>query len=432
MKSNTTNTINKNINNSAKKIILVVVIVAVVLGLFFWLTNHISAETFISPEELQARSAAIPPAPDKVCVQPGNINFVGQNYSVCCPDADKSTNCLCRLPNIKSCQQQYTACLKSDGGIFSKDSRIFLGEENMPTVCQKLMDGCVNGLGSQPSSAKTPLNGMKPDLSNSANSICSVDGYKKDNLAEFCSQTCQQIPGCQYYQTDNIMGGCGLYKGAPVPLEKGAQASSMGNYQLFTISPKSTDTKENFTDAAQFCQSDAVDKCAQTAGKSTAECLCQHSVVKDCRQLYQKCIKDGDGGKCRAQFGSCCGLIDSADPRANASMSTQPKIGNGRQTDILCSRPEITSLTDCSAACLRLDTCDFINTNLQDIAGDAGSKRRGLTYDGQAPFCQLFKGQPLNTPGVMLGQPSGTGKTIYMKQRGNPDEREINAELAKK
>lgn len=431
------------------------VLVAAVLGLFFWLMNitHTVDEKFISPDELKARSAAMPPAPDKVCEKPGDIKFVGQNYAMCCPDGPKSPNCLCRLPNIKSCQQQFSTCLKPDGGIFSKDSRAFLGEENMPTICQKLMEGCVSSSGTQPSSARTPLTGMKPDLSNSADSICSVDRYAQDNLAEFCGQICQQIPGCAYYQTDGLMSGCSLFKGFPVQIEKGAQTNSMGNYQLFSV--KATKS-ESFSDsvstgllsqsdaqsfslkgngtlspAGQFCQSGAVDKCSQSAGKSTADCLCTHSVVKDCQKLYQKCLKDSESTqKCRAQFGSCCGLIDSADPLANASMSTDSKQGNGRQTDILCSRPEINSLAACSAACLRLNTCDFINTNLQEIAGDAGSRRQGLTNDGQAPYCQLFKGQPLNTPGVMLGKQIGTGKTIYIKQRGNPNEREINAEFA--
>jgi hypothetical protein len=421
-------TINKSINNfftKNNKIILAIALVAIVLGLFFWLTytNPRLDEFFISPAELKARSAAMPPASDKTCEKPGDIKFVGQNYSVCCPDGAKSPNCLCQLPNIKSCQQQFSDCLA--GKVFSKSSRDFLGEENMPDTCQKLMDGCVSGSGSQTSSSRKPLSGMKPDLSSPSNSICSIDGYKKDNLASFCGNICTQIPECAYYQTDNISGSCGLFRGAPILLEKSAKSSSLGNYQVF--SAKET---ESFSDilgpAGQFCQSGTIDKCSQTPGKSTDDCLCSHSVVKDCHKLYKKCLETNPAN-CRAQFGSCCGLIDTVKPSNNASMSSEAKIGSGRQTDILCSRPEINSLADCSAACLLLDTCDFINTNLQDISGDASSKQRVLTNDGLAPYCQLFKGKPLSTPGVMLGQRTGTGKTIYLKQRGNPDESDINA-----
>ena len=423
------------INNFTKKLILVVVLVAAVLGLFFWLANtkHTVDEKFINPDELKARSAAMPPAPDKTCEQPGNLKFVGKNYAMCCPDGPKSPNCLCQLPGIKTCQQQFSDCLKPNGGVFSKESRAFLGEENMPDTCQKLMDGCVGGTALKKNLSNNPINGMKPDLSNPGNFICSIDRYKKDNLAEFCGQICQQIPGCQYYQTDNLMGNCGLFKGAFVPLEKGAQASSTGNYQLF-----SAKGKEGFTDTlgpvGQFCLSGAINNCSQKGtGSSTANCFCSHSVVKDCHALYQSCLKTSTNPEnCRAQFGSCCGLVDTAKPSANASMNTEAKVGSGRQNDILCTRPEIKSLTDCKSACLRLDTCDFINTNLQDASGDAGSSRTGLTNDGLAPYCQLFKGQPLSTYGVMLGKQTGTGKTIYMKLRGNPDERAVDAEFANK
>jgi len=422
------------INKSTTKIILAVVLVAVVLGLFFFLINNTPKDTekFISPGELKARSAAMPPAPDKICEQPGNIKFVGQNYSVCCPNSPQTHNCLCQLPGIKTCQQQYSDCLA--GKVFSKASRDFLGEENMPDTCQKLMDGCAGGAALDKASPDNQLAGMKPDLSNPGNYICSIDRYKPDNLAVFCGQICQQFPGCRYYQTDNLTGNCGLYKGQPVPLEKGAQASSSGgNYKLF-----SAKGKEGFTDtlgpAGQFCLSGAINNCSKKGtGSSTANCLCSHSVVKDCQTLYQGCLKTSTNPEnCRAQFGSCCSLVDTANPSANASMSADAKTGNGRQNDILCTRPEITSLTNCKSACLRLDTCDFINTNLQDASGNTGSSRTGLTNDGLAPYCQLFKGQPLNTPGVMLGQQTNAGKTIYMKLRGNPDEREINAEFAKK
>jgi hypothetical protein len=411
-----------------------VVLLVAVLGLFFWGWYYItySHDTFISPNELKAQSAAIPLAPDKVCERPADPQFVSQNYSVCCPDADKTPNCICRLPGIKSCQKRYNNCLA--GRVFSKESIDFLGSENMPTVCQKLIASCGISITDGQSVINNPIPGMKPDMTNSGNSICSVDGYKKDNLAKFCGQICQQIPGCSYYQTDALMGSCGLFKGQPTPLEKGAAASPIGNYQLF-MSPA---IQESFADitatepvlgqAAKFCLSGAVDKCSNKPGITGQDCLCSHAVIKDCQKLNIDCLKTSNIKSCQAQFGSCCGIIDSADPKANASMTTEGKIGNGSHDDILCSPAQITSLNECKTSCLKNTKCDFISSNLLD----SGSDRPGLTNDGLAPFCHLFKGKPLTTSGAMLGQKTGSSKSIYMKQRGNPDEREINAEFAKK
>ena len=59
----------------------------------------------------------------------------------------------------------------------------------------------------------------------------------------------------------------------------------------------------------------------------------------------------------------------------------------------------------------------------------AGTERTGLTIDGKAPYCQLFKGDPLPGGGTLGLQ---TGKSIYMKQSGNPDEREAEDALSKK
>ena len=240
-----------------------------------------------------------------------------------------------------------------------------------------------------------------------------------------------------------------------VPLEKSAIASSTGNYQLFMTTRDKTETTTNkqtiegFANdttptipsqgqAAKFCLSGAVDKCLQNKGSSSQDCLCSHSVVNDCRKIHQTCLKSqtSNSNNCRVQFGACCGLVDSTDPNAVASMASKPntKQGNGKQDDILCSPQQITTLDECKAACLQLDKCDFINSNIIDrtngSGGGAGAERKGLTNDGLAPFCYLFKGEPLSTPAVMLGQKKGSGKTIYMKLRGNPDELAINAELA--
>lgn len=450
-----------------KNLILAVLLVAV-LGLFFVGAYYYytqpnyyppRADNFVDVDEIKARSASIPPAPDKVCEQPADIRFVSQNYSMCCPNGPKSPNCLCQLPSIKSCQKRFKDCLA--GQVFSKESREFLGTENIPDACQKIMDGCAISGSRQLTSNNNnnPLAGMKPDLSNPANSICSIDGYKKDNLAEFCGQVCYELgdglSGCQYYHTDAIMGSCGLFKGTPVPLEKSAIASSTGNYQLFMTTRDKTETTTNkqtiegFADdttptiptqgqAAKFCLSGAVDKCLQNKGSSSQDCLCSHSVVNDCRKIHQTCLKSqtSNSNNCRVQFGACCGLVDSTDPNAVASMASKPntKQGNGKQDDILCSPQQITTLDECKAACLQLDKCDFINSNIIDrtngSGGGAGAERKGLTNDGLAPFCYLFKGEPLSTPAVMLGQKKGSGKTIYMKLRGNPDELAINSELA--
>jgi hypothetical protein len=295
---------------------------------------------------------------------------------------------------------------------------------------------------------------MKPDLSSPENSICMVDGYKKDNLDEFCSRTCRQIPECIYYQTGTITGSCSIYKGNPIPLEKGAASSSMGNYKLFTINPErgregfkiddtepSTTTTQKLGRAAKFCMSDAVNKCSAAGGNSSDDCLCTHSIINDCRKLYNKCMKSGtrEGidtttNSCKAQLGSCCSIIDVIDPKTSAKMDSEAQMGAGLKTDILCVPGQITSLGDCKTACLQNYNCDFINSNLTEAqdSGNAGSTRRGLTSDGTAPYCQLFRGKPSTSQGVVLGSKTANAKTIYMKQRGNPDELEVNAVLEKK
>lgn len=411
-----------------------------VLGLIFWM--RLSSDSFVNVNEIKAKSAAIPPAPDNICEFPGDIGFVSKNYQVCCPDGEKSLNCLCRLPSIKSCQKQYTNCLA--GNLFSEKSKEFIGQDNVSNACKKIMDVCIIGDNisiQKPTQSSSKLHiGMKPDLGDPTNSVCNIDGYKQKNLAEFCDRICSQIPGCTYYHTDAQMGSCGLFTGKPVPLEKGALVSSRGNYQLYTIDPISegfedatpstttsiTNTADMLGPAAKFCMS---------GGKSDDSCIGTHTIISDCRKLYNSCISEGNSKEsCLARFGTCCSLIDSIDPNSNATMSAEGNIGSGRNTDILCTQNKLSKLSDCKMACLKHNMCDFINSNLTDnpAGGDAGSGRKGITSDGTAPYCQLFKGNPLANAGVTLGQKKSNAKTIYTKLRVNPVEQEANAALEKK
>ena len=428
--------------NNLKNCVLAMVLV-LALGLFFYGLYYLwgPRDGFVSPDEIKAKTAAIPPAPDKVCEKPGDPKFVSQNYSVCCPNGNTSPNCICRLPGIKSCQQTYKDCL--EGRLFSQESMDFLGRDNIPTVCKKLTDGCYDGIAGgdgKDGAAPNPVPGFKPDLSSTENNICQIDGYKKDDLAAFCGSVCSDISGCQYYQTDNLLGSCGLYKGQPTQLEKGAASSTMGNYQLFRRTEGFADAAQTGS-AAKFCLSGAADKCSgdsktntNTSGNTstTSDCLCSHSVIIDCQKQHQSCLQAGGNAKsCRQQFGNCCGLVDTADPTAGASMSNEGKVGSGSNTNLLCkpSNISISSLADCKTSCLKHDKCKFIDSNMSGTSG-AGAERKGT--DGLTPYCYLFKGEPTDSGKVMLGRQLGPGKTIYSKLVGSPDEKEANNALAQK
>ena len=418
--------------------VLILALGLIFWGLYYWWGPR---DGFVSPDEIKAKTAAIPPAPDKVCEMPGDPKFVSQNYSVCCPKGETSPNCICRLPGIKSCQQTYKDCL--EGRLFSQESMDFLGRDNMPEVCKKLMDGCYDGIASgdgKDRPVSNPEPGYKPNLSSTENTICQIDGYKKDDLAAFCGSVCSDISGCQYYQTDSLLGSCGLYKGQPTQLEKGAASSTMGNYQLFRRTEGFVDATK--TDgAAKFCLSGAADKClgdrksnANASGNtsSTSDCLCSHSVIKDCQKQRQSCLKAGGNAKsCLQQFGNCCGLVDTTDPTVGASMSPKGKIGSGTNNNLLCKPSNISSLAECKLSCLKHDKCKFIDSNMMD-AKSKGSSTSGAGADGLTPYCYLFSGAPSESVKVMLGKQSNMGESIYSKLVGSTDEREANNALSQK
>ncbi len=412
---------------------IIFIIALIIIAIYVW-TNYISPSSaksgFISSDEIKAKTAAIPPAPDKVCERAGDPSFVSQNYSVCCPADDKSPNCICRLPSIKSCQQKYKDCLS--GKLLSKESNEFIGPDNLPNSCKKIMEGCFMEPSTAAKDGTGPklMLGMKPDLSNSGNNICQVDGYKKDDLAAFCGRVCNSITGCTYYQTDDLMGSCGLYSGKPIPLEKGAGSASLGNYQLYSA-PSSNSIKEGFAadttsngPAAQFCSSGAVKKCP-----GSKDCLCSHSIITDCQRMNNECLNTPGATQesCSAQFGACCGVLDTLDPSQMANMADKPKFGSGQTANLLCS-PKVTSLDDCKKACLGHSGCRFIDSNLP--SGDAGSGRQATTTG--VGNCYLFGGDPSPGGKVMLGIKRGPPETIYMKQPGNRDEMEANKALAQK
>jgi hypothetical protein len=420
-----------NLNKWVLAMVLFLALGLIFWGLYYWWGPR---DGFVSPDEIKAKTAAIPPAPDKVCEMPGDPKFVSQNYSVCCPKGDTSPNCICRLPGIKSCQQKYKDCL--EGRLFSQESMDFLGRDNMPEVCKKLMDGCFTSSGKD-MPVPSPVTGMKPDLSISENNICQIDGYKKDELPAFCGSVCSDITGCQYYQTDSLLGSCGLYKGQPTQLEKGAASSTMGNYQLFRRTEGFVDAGQTGS-AAKFCLSGATDKClGEGKTNSTSDCLCSHSVIKDCQKQNQSCLKAGGNAKsCMQQFGNCCGLVDTTDSTAGASMSTNGKIGSGPNNNLLCKPSNISSLADCKTACLKHDKCKFIDSNMMDAkskgssTSGAGADRKGA--DGLTPYCYLFSGEPSESGKVMLGKQSNMRESIYSKLAGSTDEREANNAISQK
>lgn len=409
---------------------IVFIIALVIIGIYLWIIFYTGQEKFVNPDEIKAKSAAIPIPPDKVCEQPADPGFVCQNFSACCPP--NSPNCICQAPNTQKCQQKYQDCLA--GKLFSKESIEFLGADNLAQICQKFVNGCCSGnSNNKASQPATPKSGMKPNLSNPANSICQINGYKKPDLAEFCSQLCDDLPGCNYYQTDDMLGGCALFKGQPTPAEKGATASPVGNYKLFmhrtnsgsdssNSNGKKSNSKEGFAadgQAAQFCLSGAVNKC-KSDNNPSQDCLCSHSVIIDCQRINAECIKSGISKQvCKSQFGTCCGLLDSNDPTKQASISDKPKPGGGQPQNLLCRIPTSKTLDECRRACLNHDKCRFVDTNL--LTG------KNITNG----YCDLYKGSADGTGKVLLSKPP-SGNTIYLKQLGNPDELEANSALEKK
>ena len=402
--------------------IVALVIIGIYLLTYFFKDSIYSKNGFVDPDEIKAKTASIPPAPDKVCESPADTGFVCKNFAACCPL--NSPNCICQSPNTQKCQQKYKDCLA--GRLFSPASMDFLGRDNLPEICKKFADGCCAAAPAT-SGAAQPKQGAKPDLSNPANSICQIDGYKKPDLAQFCGQICSDTTGCDYYQTDGVLGSCSLFKGQPISVEKGAAASPVSNYQLFMAqrNANTTGSKEGFMAdstglAAQFCMSGAVSKCDPKS--PSRDCLCSHSVIRDCQRMNSECLKSGIIAQtCNRQFGACCGILDTNDPTKQASMTTnKPKFGSGLPDKLVCRAPGSKSLDECKRACLNHDQCRFIDSNM--VTGSSGSS---------APYCYLFSGEPSGTAKVMLSKQTGAD-TIYMKQLGNPDELAANAALEKK
>jgi hypothetical protein len=183
-------------------------------------------------------------------------------------------------------------------------------------------------------------------------------------------------------------------------------------------------SKEGFADAgpgiaAQFCLSGAVSKCDPKS--PSRDCLCSHSVIKDCQRMNSECLKSGISSQlCKTQFGACCGILDTNDPTKQASMTNKPKFGSGLPDKLVCRAPGAKSLDECKRACLNHSDCKFIDSNM--LTSSSGSS---------APYCYLFSGEPSGTAKVMLSKQTGAD-TIYTKQIGNPDELAANAALEKK
>jgi len=402
-------------------IALLIIVICACIGFF-----TCDRELFVDPEEIKAQSAAVPIPPNKVCELPADPGFVCRNFAACC--LPNSPNCICQSPNTQKCQQKYKDCLA--GKLFSKESMNFLGNDNLAQICQKFADGCCSSSANNSDSQKvTPRPGMKPDLGNSTNRICQIDGYKKSNLAEFCGQLCNELPGCNYYQTDDVIGGCTVFKGQPIQAEKAAASSPVGNFKLFMRGGGIKTGKEGFWDdstpvtgpAAQFCLSGAVNKCKPgNIPNPSQDCLCSHIVINDCQRMNSECINSGISQTvCKSQFGACCGLIDTNDPSKQATMAGISKPGGGQPNNLICRAPASKTLDECKRACLNHNKCKFIDTDLLP-----GGKSTNT-------YCDLYTGQP-NGPKKVLLSKSDVGNTIYMKQQGSPDELEANAALEKK
>ena len=101
----------------------------------------------------------------------------------------------------------------------------------------------------------------------------------------------------------------------------------------------------------------AVDECCNDSNKTANKCYCEHSFVKNCKDLYTQCMKTGDPSSpiCKDTLKECCEKYNSIS--IDSSNFDKP-ILQEQKNNIICSLNLIKNIgAKCTDLCQTNDDC---------------------------------------------------------------------------